>query len=283
MKKIFIVGLTLFVVCFLLGCITWFGFEKQSNKVNSVNKTFDDNKIDSLNIKNAGAKVNVVRGNHYAIHYKGLNELAINKQNNELVIEETNKRVDQYGLNFNPFRKVRPQMEITVPDKKLKQLKVSNNRFGILLKGLEAEKAEISPASIAGFSSYIDESKIDYLKYNSIEAPIRIKNSSVKDALIKTNHAEIKSNNSLIKDGVLSVKKGSINLRDMDINSAFKASSKNGDINMSYNNEPKDVLLKLNPEDGQANVKNKRFEDDRVGSGSHVLELYTVHGDIHIK
>ncbi|SCT26864.1 DUF4097 family beta strand repeat-containing protein [Staphylococcus caeli] len=283
MKKLFIVGLTLFVVCFLLGCITWFGFEKQSNKVNSVNKTFDDNKIDSLNIKNAGAKVNVVKGDHFEVHYKGINEVDIKQQNNELVIEDTKKRVDWYGLNFNPFRKVRPQMEITVPDKKLKQLKVSNNRFGLQLKALEVGNVDISTAGDTIFPSYIDSNKIDNLKYKSEEAPIRIKNSSVKNALIKTKRAEIKGSNSLIKDGVLSVRKGSLNLSSMDIDSAFKASSKNGDINMSYNNEPKDVLLKLNPEDGQANVRNKSFKNDKVGSGNHILELYTLHGDINIK
>ncbi|WP_436855721.1 DUF4097 family beta strand repeat-containing protein [Staphylococcus caeli] len=283
MKKIFIVGLTLFVVCFLLGCITWFGFEKQSNKVNSVNKTYNASKIDALNIKNAKAKVNVTKGDHFEVHYNGINELAIKKQNNELVIEETKKRVDQYGLNFNPFRKVRPQMEITVPDKKLKQLKISNNRFGLQLKGLEVGNVDIDTASDTIFPSYIDSNKIDELKYNSLEAPIRIKNSSVKDALIKTKHAEIKGSNSLIKDGVLSVRKGSINLSSMDIDSAFKASSKNGDINMSYNNEPQDVLLKLNPEDGQANVRNDSFKNDKVGSGNHILELYTLHGDINIK
>lgn len=283
MKKLFIVGLTLFVVCFLLGCITWFGFEKQSNKVNSVNKTFNDSKIDTLNIKNAGAKVNVVKGNQFEVHYKGINKVDIKQQNNELVFEETKKRVDQYGLNFNPFRKIRPQMEVTVPDKKLKQLKISNNRFGLQLKGLEVENVDIHPANTAGFPSYISNSKIDYLKYNSLEAPIQMRKSTVKDALIKTKRAEIKSNNSLIKDGVLSVKKGSINLSSMNINSAFKASSKNGDINMSYNNEPQDVLLKLNPEDGQANVRNESFENDKVGSGNHILELYTLHGDINIK
>ena len=45
MKRLFLGGLTLFITCFLLGSVTWFGFEKQNEKLNSVNKVLDSKDI----------------------------------------------------------------------------------------------------------------------------------------------------------------------------------------------------------------------------------------------
>ena len=54
MKRLFLGGLTLFITCFLLGSVTWFGFEKQNEKLNSVNKVLDSKDINNLDVLTDG-------------------------------------------------------------------------------------------------------------------------------------------------------------------------------------------------------------------------------------
>ena len=86
MKKLFLSGLSLFIVCFLLGCITWFGFEKQNNKINTIDKNITDKSIDSLNIKGISTKVNITKGDKFTVRYKGQNKVDINQEGNELSV-----------------------------------------------------------------------------------------------------------------------------------------------------------------------------------------------------
>ena len=267
MKKLFLSGLSLFIVCFLLGCITWFGFEKQNNKINTIDKNITDKSIDSLNIKGISTKVNITKGDKFTVRYKGQNKVDINQEGNELSVHETNEKVDKYGLNFNPFRQIHAEINITMPSEKMDDLYVSNRVNEVNIQNLDIESANLS---------------IKKLIYRGIKSTVHFNSSEILNADIKTKNASIIGKQSLIKDSVLSAKQGNINLSDMDIDSAFKASTQHGDIKMSYNQAPDNTLLKLNPEKGKANVNNKTFANDRVGAGNHVLEFYTLNGDIYI-
>ncbi|MBF2753339.1 MULTISPECIES: DUF4097 family beta strand repeat-containing protein [Staphylococcus] len=282
MKKLFLSGLSLFIVCFLLGCITWFGFEKQNNKINTIDKNITDKSIDSLNIKGISTKVNITKGAKFTVRYKGQNKVDINQEGNELSVHETNEKVDKYGLNFNPFRQIHAEINITMPSEKMDDLYVSNRVNEVNIQNLDIESANLSMPETGAARVFIKNSSIKKLIYRGIKSTVHFNSSEILNADIKTKNASIIGKQSLIKDSVLSAKQGNINLSDMDIDSAFKASTQHGDIKMSYNQAPDNTLLKLNPEKGKANVNNKTFANDRVGAGNHVLEFYTLNGDIYI-
>lgn len=63
----------------------------------------------------------------------------------------------------------------------------------------------------------------------------------------------------------------------------FKGAVNHGDISMRYLNAPEDVMLKLNPENGNINMNTPHLHQGKNGKGTHLIELYTNHGDINIK
>lgn len=282
MRKLFFSGLALFIVCFALGCITWFGFEKQNNKLNIIDKTYNDLEVKHLDIDSLSSNVTIEKGNKFAIHYKGQQKIDMDKDKQSLKLQETNNRVDNYGLNYNPFRQIKGEMKITIPNEKLKELKVSSKARNIKLQNIKADKVDFDMNERTGSRVYVQNSEVEKLLYRGLKSPIHISDSKIFNANIKTKEASIYAENTLIKNSVLLAQSGHIQLNRMGIDSAFKASSQNGDIIMSYNKKPDNTLLKLNPDDGVERVNNKSFDNDRVGEGDHVLEFYTVHGDIYI-
>lgn len=282
MRKLFFSGLALFIVCFNLGCITWFGFEKQNNKLNVIDKTYNDAEVNHLDIDSRSSNVTIAKGNKFAIHYKGQQKVDINKDKQSLNVKETSNRVDNYGLNYNPFRQIKAEMKITIPNEKLKELKVSSKARNIKLQNIKADKVDLNMSDRTGSRVYVQNSEIEKMLYRGLKSPIHISDSKIVNANIKTKDASIYAENALIKNSVLLAQSGHIQLDRMDIDSAFKASTQNGDIIMSYNKKPDNTLLKLNPDDGVEKVNNKSFDNDRVGEGDNILEFYTVHGDIHI-
>lgn len=282
MKKLFICGLILFIVCFLLGCLTWFGFEQQNNKLNSVNKSFDSKKIDSVHLDSQNSTVNIKRGNTFSVKYSGKKKLSISESKGLLNIQENSNSEDHYGLNFNPFRRVSDQMTVTVPDKQLKKLNLSCETNTTTISDINIKSARILFNDTGGARLKVNNSNIENMYYRGTNSPVHIDNSELSNANLKSKNESILINNSLIESSVLLADKGNIDLNKMDVKSDFKASTQHGDIQMRYNNEPKNTLLKLNPENGKPHVNNSVFKDDKVGNGEHVLELYTNHGDIHI-
>ncbi|MFO3692679.1 hypothetical protein WER97_03095 [Staphylococcus felis] len=77
MKKLFLFGLSLFIVTFILGMVTWFGFEKNNNKVKTIEKQYDINKINRLIVNSDTADIKVTKGNTFKLVYKGKNKLNI--------------------------------------------------------------------------------------------------------------------------------------------------------------------------------------------------------------
>lgn len=248
MKKLFLSGLSLFVVCFLLGCIMWFGFEKQNNKINTIDKTFTDKSIDSLNYRGITTKVNIVKGDKFTVNYRGQCKVNISKEDNELRVHEINEKVDNYGLNFNPFRQIYGEVTITMPSEQIDDIKVSNTVREVNIQNINIKNADLSMTESNISRVNINNSSIGKLVHRGLKSPVHFNHSEILDANIKTNDANITGQQSLIKGGVLSAKDGVINLSKMDIDSAFKASTQHGDIKMSYNKKPEDTLLKLNPE-----------------------------------
>ena len=282
MKRLFLGGLTLFITCFLLGSVTWFGFEKQNEKLNSVNKVLDSKDIKNLDVLTENCKVLIKAGDKTSVRYKGKRNLDISNHDKTLKVKETEKLENHYGLNYNPFRNFEDNLIITLPEEKLNELHVSSKYNTITVKQLNVNDADFSKKHKNGGKVFVNESKFEKLRYKGLNSAITFKNSEINNANIKTENARINSENTLIQASVLLVNNGSINLSNTEIDSNFKASAKKGDINISYKETPKNTLLKLYPFHGDEKVKNKKFVNQKIGNGDNILELYTTDGDIVI-
>ena len=121
MKRLFIIGLSLFIVCFIAATLVWFGFEHKKFKVNEYQKTFHQDVEDlTVNLKSQVRQdVTIKKGKQFAIHYKGKRYIRHTHSNNHLTISEKVNKKDRYGMNFNPFRLKKDSLVITVPPKKL--------------------------------------------------------------------------------------------------------------------------------------------------------------------
>ncbi len=282
MKKLFISGLVLFVICFSLACISWFTFEKQDNKTNKEHENIDHKTINSLNVNTKFAKVNVKHGKRLSISYKGTKDIKIDKHNGHLKISEINNNEDHYGLNFNPFRKMDSELTITVPKQQEKSLNMNLNSETIHISDLNLGKVNIKTTYNGGDGLYVKHTQFENLKFRSKSAPVYIRDCVIKNSDIKTTR-EINVKNSLLKSALLLSKRSNIKLTHMKSTSDIKASTNEGNILMSYATKPKDTLLKLNPDDGKVQVDNKYFKNGKVGNSDNVLEFYTDSGNIHIK
>ncbi|PKI20701.1 hypothetical protein CW746_11375 [Staphylococcus succinus] len=282
MKKLFIGGLVLFITCFLLGCLTWFSFEKQNNQLNYVNKTFDNDNISNLKIDSQNSVIEVKKGDKFSVHYTGKKNVDVTNEKKSLIIQQNSNTKDHYGLNFNPFRRANSKMIVTVPEKKINELVLSSQINSISVDDVDMKSAKFLMTDSGGASVKIDNSNIDQFYYRGVNSPVHLTNDKIQNANIKIKNEDITVNDSLIEKSVLLANKGDINLSKMNIESDFKASTQDGDIQMTYNKAPQNTLLKLNPEKGKAVINNKHFEDDKVGNGDNDLEFYTSHGDIHI-
>src|SRR5699024_4818258 len=257
MKKLFLSGLILFIVCFLLACVSWFGFEKQNNQLNSVNKKLKDKDIVNLNIDSQNSEIQVKKGNRFSVSYKGKKNINITNDNKTLHIKETENTDNHYGLNFNPFRQFDDELVVTVPEKKLYHLNVSSKTNLVNIDDISANDAHVSMKHNGGARVYFKNVKLEKLHYRGVNSPIHINDSEISNANIKTKQANITSKNSLIEKSVLLSDHGKIDLNRMDIASHFRASTQYGNIYMSYNDKPQDILLKLNPSNGVSEINNK--------------------------
>lgn len=282
MRKLFISGLVLFVICFSFACISWFTFEQQDNKTNKAHKNLDGSDINNLNVNTKLAKVNVIHGKKLAVNYKGTKDVEIDKHDGKLFVKEKNNNEDHYGLNFNPFKSMESELTITVPKNQENRLNMYLNSETINMNGLKLGKVNIKTTYNGGDGLNIKNTQFENLKYRSKSAPVYLRNTIIKNGDIKTTR-EIDVNNSLMKNSVLLSRNKSINLKEMKSTSDIKASTTKGNIHMSYATKPKDTLLKLNPDNGKAHVDNKYFKNSKVGNSHNVLEFYTDYGNIFIK
>lgn len=282
MKKLFISGLVLFVICFSLACISWFTFEKQDNKTNKIHKRFNADNFNDLDVNTKLSNINVVQGKHFSVSYKGSKDIAVTQENGNLKVKEKNNNEDHYGLNFNPFKKNESEINIKVPKKQQKRLSINLATRLTNINNVNLNKVRIKTTYYNDLGLIVNNSHIENLKYHSKNSPVQLSNSEINKSDIKTdNNINIKK--SLLKDAILLSKRSNIKLTHMKSTSDIKASTNEGNILMSYATKPKDTLLKLNPVNGKAQVDNKYFKNGKVGNSDNVLEFYTDSGNIHIK
>src|SRR5699024_6435788 len=127
MKRLVIGGLGLFIICFLIGSIAWFGSEKQNEKLNTVNKVLNTNDIKNLDELTENCKVLIKSGGQTSIKYKGKRNIDKEEVDNTLKVKETKELDKHYGLKFNPYRKFDHHIIITLPKEKINNLQLSSS------------------------------------------------------------------------------------------------------------------------------------------------------------
>ncbi|PTH72286.1 DUF4097 family beta strand repeat-containing protein [Staphylococcus agnetis] len=280
MKRLFLMGLTMFLVFFLMGTLVWFLFESHHSQTQTTEKAFKKSNIETLNVNANNADVYVKKGNHFHVKYDGKARVNISKQNKTLQISDsqaTKKRM----IDVNPFNKSKERLEITVPEKYLEELNLTT-RVG------EAHIQDIKSKSVMIWYESTGQVNIDHCQFNATnikakDSFVNITNSSLSDSDISVQKGKITVNQALVRKSVFKVSEGNMILNNLKPECDFKGAVNHGDISMRYLNAPEDVMLKLNPENGNINMNTPHLHQGKNGKGTHLIELYTNHGDINIK
>ncbi|MBH9580613.1 hypothetical protein DOS74_06130 [Staphylococcus felis] len=280
MKKLFLFGLSLFIVTFILGMVTWFGFEKNNNKVKTIEKQYDINKINRLIVNSDTADIKVTKGNTFKLVYKGKNKLNISNVDQTLQIAEmsaTSKKM----VDVNPFANHHGTLKIEVPSTKLKELKLTSNVSNIEVNHINSVNATLWNEKHGEIN--IDDSQFKSTQISGYETFVKANNSSLTDSEVNIEKGAIDINSTQVNNSVFKVVEGMINLKNMPAECVLKASIKNGDILLHYKDQPHNMMLKLNPENGRSIIKNKNIQNGKNGDGRHKIELYTTNGDIKVE
>ncbi|AKS66687.1 DUF4097 family beta strand repeat-containing protein [Staphylococcus coagulans] len=279
MKKLFIFGLSCFLVSFILGTIVWFGFEKKQQSIETVKKTYAKNEINQLIVNMASADVKIVEGKQFHVTYKGKEDLSVSKQNKTLNIAEI-KHSRGKEPNLNPFNREGNYITITVPSAQLKELNVSTGFAKIQADGIDSQNAKFWNERTGEVT--INHSQFSHTKIIGRESLVNIHNSHLNQSEISVDNGQINANHSALHRSIFKIKQGNIVMNDMETECDFKGSTQKGNIDLNYRNTPHNVMLSLNPEHGHAHIKNQHLKHGKNGKGEHKVELYTNHGDITV-
>lgn len=279
MKKLFIAGLIMFLVFFALGSAIWFGVEAHGNQVKTIEKSYSQNNIKRINVHSDGTNVIIKKGQRFHVHYEGKSNINFSNQNETLQISDSQndkKRI----LNLNPFDSSQEQLIITVPPQKLDELNINTRVGDVALNDVQSHNATIW--NEANGEITLNHCKFDETNINANESFVKMKNSQLSNSEINVDKGKIMMNNALVHKSVFKVERGSMELNKMKPECDFKGSVNHGNITMRYLDAPKDVMLKLSPEKGKINVNTPGLHQGENGTGKHLIELYTNHGDISI-
>ncbi|ARJ50194.1 DUF4097 family beta strand repeat-containing protein [Staphylococcus lutrae] len=280
MRKLFIFGLSCFVIAFILGTVVWFLFEKNQQSIEHIDKSFDKNEVTQLVINVDATNIKLVESDRFRIRYKGKQKMKLSKQSQVLTLAEMN-RSNIRMPNLNPFNNFEGQLEIGIPSSNLKELNVTSS-FGMVdIKGVKIDKATFWNGESGEMD--IDESELTHSKISANESLINIRNSRIDQSEVSLDSGKINGEKSSLKNSLFKLNKGSIHLSEMMTNCDFKSSVKDGDIYLGYDQVPQNVLLALNPENGQAVINNRQIHKGKNGTGEHKVELYTTRGDITVE
>ncbi|SUK12581.1 exported protein [Staphylococcus agnetis] len=280
MKRLFLMGLTMFLVFFLMGTLVWFLFESHHSQTQITEKAFKKSDIETLNVNANNADVYVKKGSQFHVKYDGKAKVNISKQNKILQISDS-QSTKRHMINVNPFNKSKERLMITVPEKQLDKLNITT-RVGDL------NVSQINSNSVNIWNEVMGKVNINSCYFKEInvdtnETFVNISQSKLLNSEVSANKGKITVNDSFISKSVLKLNEGSMLLNNMESECDFKGSVNHGDISMRYTNVPKDVMLKLNPENGNINMNTPHLHQGKNGKGTHLIELYTNHGDINIK
>lgn len=280
MKKTIITGLVIFIGFFIAGTLVWFVHDKDVYKKLKYNKELTNKNLNSLNIDSNSSDIVIQKGKQFRVKYYGDNDIKVFPEKNGINIKERRAKNRGYSFNVNPFNSSKSIIYITIPEKGLNKLEINDEMGKVRLDDLKINEGSIHKE---GENVYINQSELKNFNIEGDSSDIFIENSLTSNIKSKTHLGNVIVSNSKVKDSVFICDGGAPKFRDMDSESDLKASSRHRSITMSYKDKPKNTLLKLHPGTGEVKVKNKAFQDGKVGRSKNIVEIYTVKKDIIIK
>lgn len=278
MRKLLLIGMITFVAFFSLGTLVWFVHDQSNLPEERVEKTFHNKDIQNISISGNRADIKIVQGKELKLKYKGQRPINFSEHNHILKISEDKK--DEIAPNINPYKRTKQEMIVEVPKKQLNDINISTDIGAIKLDGVQAATTTIWN-NISDV--HIKDSKLESVDMKSESSKLAFENSTLKNGNFKIHSGGISGDHSLVKESIFILGMGHINFSKMANSCDIKASTKSGNITLSYLHPPKDTLLRLNPAEGKKLVKNPHFKNDKVGKGENVLEFYTNKGNITIE
>lgn len=279
MKKLFIIGLCIFIGFFIAATTIWFVFDKDKYSSKSYHNEFSKDAFNRITINIDSCELHLKKGNKFRMKYSGDNHLQVNTSNNHLNIKEQRSKNRGYALNLNPFHNQKKYLVLEIPDKQLDKVSIVSGSGQTNFEGLNTKKMEMQKFN---GNMMLKDSKINDLDFKSQSGSVNIKDSKLTNSNIKLDEGRILTKHLQLHNSVFINDKGSIMFKDMPGENDVKASTKSGDIKYAYSDKPQNTLLKLKPGNGDSHINNKAFTKGKVGTSDNILEFYTINGDIII-
>nr|WP_263312756.1 DUF4097 domain-containing protein [Mammaliicoccus sp. Marseille-Q6498] len=279
MKKLFYIGLSIFLIFGIIGTILWFTVNHKFEKQESYEKVFKNDKIEQIIVNGHNTDVEVKKGKHLNVKYDGKDKVNASVENKLLHFSERDKKLN-LSFNFIPFKKTKNHLIITLPKKNYDAFNITTNTGNVSVKNVMSDNSNIITGT--GNITY-EKVKMKNAKAMSDLGSIRVSNSSLIKFNGELDTGNITVDKSKLINSELITNLGNINVKRLKNECDIKSSTEDGDITLSYNKPPKNTLLQLQAESGETKITNHAFNGEKVGSGKHVIEGYTVNGDIYVK
>ncbi|WP_323704327.1 DUF4097 family beta strand repeat-containing protein [Mammaliicoccus sp. Dog046] len=279
MKKLFLIGLSIFILFGATGTILWFTVNNKYEKQETFKKVFKHNNVEQFIVNAQNTNVEVKKGKHLSIEYNGRQDVNASIENNLLHFTEGDTK-NHFNANFIPFRKTINHLVITLPKKKYESFNITTNKGNISINNVSSNNSNI----------ITDTGDITYDKVNlkHAKAITQLGSVNVNNAQLTEFNGEVKTgnigiNNSRLNNTELITSLGDININKLKSECNIKSSTGDGNIKMSYAKKPKNTMLDLQADSGETYIRNKAFKGESVGEGRHVVESYADNGDIVVK
>ncbi|MGK9045248.1 DUF4097 family beta strand repeat-containing protein [Mammaliicoccus vitulinus] len=279
MKKLFLTGLSVFLIFGLIGTILWFTVNNKFEKQETYEKVFKNNQVEQVIVNGQNTNVEVKKGKYLGIKYIGKQDVNANIENNLLHFTERDSKY-QFNANFIPYRKTINHLVITLPEKNYQSFNISTNTGNISIKDVSSNNSNM--ITDTGNISY-DNVNLKHAKAITTLGSVKVKDSKLTEFNGEIETGNIRINKSSLINSEMITTLGDINISQLKNECDIKSSTEDGNISISYEQPPKNTLLQLQAESGNTKIKNKAFNGEKVGNGKHVIESYTDNGDITIK
>ncbi|RIL50148.1 hypothetical protein BUY93_08050 [Mammaliicoccus fleurettii] len=262
MKKIlwllFSVGLILFII---FGVMMLREGQKLANNTSEktlVNKTYE-NDIKNINVNGRDAAIKIKKGNQFKVKSVGSeDDLQVSSKvsGNNLNINVKN----QYDIiNFDFFRNMHNQIEVTVPEK-LNHLNVKTDTGKINVKDIKSETSTFE----------VDTGRID------------ISSSQLGNLKVGSDTGEISLHHINFESSKLKTDTGAIEINGVPVDKPINIKTDTGSIKLIYNEVPKNTLLDIEQDVGNTKINQPELKNKKVGSGHNLVKITCDVGSVQI-
>ncbi|KGR75152.1 DUF4097 family beta strand repeat-containing protein [Ureibacillus sinduriensis] len=282
------------LLIFILGLVVFLflrpGFEKVTLKEE---KEIEIAKIEQLQLLTASADIEIIANaaNIVKVELKGdipksmKDEYALN------LVEEGSRLKISYLSNDNRLKwkfgsEKDVMLQVTLPEKVLKNLIVQTTSGDIVSKDISAQ--ELDFRSTSGNQSIRGLKSNESLAIETVSGDITLKGSETNDFSIDSTSGNVAINSLVSQNGRIDIESGNINMLIEEMIHTMNIETISGDIRSTFERPPESLKIDFKGTSGQAVIKLKKFiyEDNaenkavgETGDGANLLKVRTTSGD----